>query len=95
MFRDLHSRRGVAECLAGLAALALADEDGTRAARLWGAAEALREAAGIAMWAADQIEYERQLAMLRAGMDAHTLSAAWAAGRARSPEQAISEALQP
>ena len=53
-FRNYRSRRGVAECLAGLAAVALAQGDGTRAARLWGAAEALREAAGTAMWAADQ-----------------------------------------
>jgi hypothetical protein len=46
------------------------------------------------MWAADQIEYQRQLAMLRAGLDHQALAAAWAAGRALSPEQAIAEALQ-
>jgi predicted ATPase/DNA-binding SARP family transcriptional activator len=93
-FRNQHSRRGVAECLAGLAAVALAQEDGARAARLWGAAEALRETAGVAMWAADQIEYERQLTMLRAGLDEPVLAAAWAAGRALPPEQAIAEELR-
>jgi hypothetical protein len=92
-FRDQRSQRGVAECLAGLAAVALAYEDGTRAARLWGAAEALREAAGVAMWAADQVEYERQRAALDAGMDERALAAAWAAGRALSLDQAIAEAL--
>ncbi len=85
---------GMSWCLAGLGGVAALDEEPERAARMWGAAEALREAAGVAMWAADQVEYERQLAMLRAGMDAHTLSAAWAAGRALPSEQAIAEALQ-
>jgi len=94
-FREQRSQRGVAECLAGLAAVAQAREDGTRAARLWGAAEALREAAGVAMWAADRVEYERQIAALRAGMDERALAEAWAAGRALPPEQAIAEALQP
>jgi predicted ATPase/DNA-binding SARP family transcriptional activator len=94
MFRNQHSRRGVAECLAGLAAVALAQEDRARAARLWGAAETLRETAGVAMWAADQIEYERQLTMLRAGLDEPALAAAWDAGRALPPEQAIAEELR-
>jgi predicted ATPase/Tfp pilus assembly protein PilF len=93
-FRSNRSQRGVAEGLAGLAAVALAQEDGIRAARLWGAAEALREAAGVAMWAADQVEYERQLAMLRAGLDEGALDGAWAAGHALPREQAIAEALQ-
>jgi predicted ATPase/DNA-binding SARP family transcriptional activator len=93
-FRDQHSRRGMAECLAGLAALALAHEDGTRAARLWGAAEALRETAGAAMWAADRVEYERQLTMLHAELDEQALAAAWAAGRALPPEQVIAEAKE-
>jgi hypothetical protein len=74
--------------------VALAQHDGTRAARLWGAAEALREAAGTAMWAADQAEYERQRAALEAKMDAIALANAWSAGRELPPEQAIAEALQ-
>ncbi|HEU5097404.1 MAG TPA: tetratricopeptide repeat protein [Roseiflexaceae bacterium] len=91
-FRATRSRRGVAECLAGMAAVALASEDATRAARLWGAAEALREAAGVALWAADRIEHERQLAKLRARLGEAALADAWAAGRALTPEQAIGEA---
>ncbi len=45
------------------------------------------------MWTADRVEYERHLAALRTQIDEPTLAAAWAAGRARSPEQAIAEAL--
>jgi tetratricopeptide (TPR) repeat protein len=93
-FRDHRSQRGVTECLAGLAALALAQEDGIRAARLWGAAEALRENADVAMWAADLVEYQRQLARLRDRLDEQSLAAAWAAGRALPAELAIAEALQ-
>jgi predicted ATPase/DNA-binding SARP family transcriptional activator len=93
-FRDGRSQRGIAECLAAFAAAALAGDRGTRAARLWGAGEALREAAGVAMWAADQIEYDRQVAALRTKLDQGSLAAAWAAGRALAPEQAIAEALQ-
>jgi predicted ATPase/DNA-binding SARP family transcriptional activator/uncharacterized protein HemY len=92
-FRANRSRRGVAECLAGLAAVALGHGDGLRAARLWGAAEALREAAGVALWAADRIEYERRLTTLHAKLDTSALATAWAAGRTLTPEQAIAEAL--
>jgi predicted ATPase/DNA-binding SARP family transcriptional activator len=93
-FRANRSRRGVAECLAGLAAVALASGHGPRAARLWGAAEALRQAAGVAQWAADQAEHERRMPLLRGALGADALAAAWAAGRALTPEQAIGEALQ-
>jgi predicted ATPase/DNA-binding SARP family transcriptional activator len=92
-FRANRSRRGIAECLAGLAAIAVASEDATRAARLWGAAEALREAAGVALWAADRIEYERGLTTLQSQLGSDALAAAWAAGRALTSEQAIGEAL--
>jgi predicted ATPase/DNA-binding SARP family transcriptional activator len=92
-FRENRSRRGVAECLAGFAAVALSDQDATRAARLWGAAEALRESAGVALWAADRIEYERRLDILHDTLNEPALAATWAAGRALTPEQAIAEAL--
>jgi tetratricopeptide (TPR) repeat protein len=93
-FRELRSRRGIAECLDGLAATALAGEDPERAARLWGAAEALREAAGAVMWLADRNEYEPRTTYLHARLDAAELRRAWAVGRALPLDQAIAEALQ-
>jgi predicted ATPase/DNA-binding SARP family transcriptional activator len=93
LFRELGSRRGIAECLDAFAATAMTGDDVERAARLWGAAEALREAAGAVMWLADRNEYERHIARLGARLDADVLLAAWAAGRALSVDEVIAEAL--
>jgi predicted ATPase/DNA-binding SARP family transcriptional activator len=95
LFREIKSRRGIAECLAGFAALSMAHGRLGRAAQLWGAAEAQRESAGVVMWAADRVAYERQLDLLGARLDASSLDLAWAAGRALTAEQAIAEALAP
>src|SRR5262249_50051490 len=93
LFRELGSRRGIAECLDALAAVALAGGLAVRAARLWGAAEGLREATGATMWFADRIEYERHLARLHSVLDADTLAGAWSAGRALAFDRAIAESL--
>ncbi|HEY8598404.1 MAG TPA: helix-turn-helix domain-containing protein [Thermomicrobiales bacterium] len=67
---------------------------GRPAARLFGAAEALREWTGVAMpSAASRAAYEQQLAALRAQLDAATLADEWAAGRAMPLDAAIAEAL--
>jgi predicted ATPase/DNA-binding SARP family transcriptional activator len=94
LFRELNSDRGLAECLEAFAALALARGDLARSARLFGAAEARREASGAARWAADQVEYQRDSTTLRARMPAASLSSAWAAGRALAPDRAAAEALE-
>ena len=80
-FRAQRSERGVAEALAGLAAVAAVQGRWQHAARLWGQAEALREAAGAAPWPADQLELRRYVALARAAADAATFDAAWQAGR--------------
>ncbi len=67
---------------------------GEHAARLFGAAEALRERSGMAIRFAPWHElYERHLEALRAQLDADELAAAWAEGRALAPEEAVAEAL--
>jgi ATP/maltotriose-dependent transcriptional regulator MalT len=67
---------------------------GERAARLFGAAEALRERTGLAIRFAPWHElYERHLEALRAQLDADELAAAWAEGRALASEEAVAEAL--
>jgi tetratricopeptide (TPR) repeat protein len=62
------------------------------AARLWGAAERLREASGLIMDAFERDTHERALASARA-LGEERFAAAWAAGRALTLEQAIAEAL--
>lgn len=86
------NQAGIAECLAGIAAVVAAQGEGGRGARLFGAAEALRESLGAAIWPANQIEYDRSLAQLRALLDEATFEVAWAEGRAMPTERAIAEA---
>ncbi|HEY3227848.1 MAG TPA: tetratricopeptide repeat protein [Roseiflexaceae bacterium] len=93
IFEELGMNRGVAEGLAGLAALAAVKRQPERAARLWGAAEALHETIGTPTWPADGIEHDRYQKIVRTQLDERTFAAAWAAGRALTPEQVIAEAL--
>ena len=101
--REIGDRGGIAWCLEKLAEIALTvgqrespsrrAEAFQRAARLFGAAAALREPLGSVIDLADQPEYERQVAMLQAQLDERTFTTAWAQGRAMRLEQAIPEAL--
>jgi DNA-binding SARP family transcriptional activator len=67
-----------------------------QAARLWGAAEALRERMGMSFSHFDLAAsgYEQHLAAVRSALDEASFEAAWAEGRAMSPEQAIEYALE-
>jgi predicted ATPase len=94
MFRILGNNRGLAECLAGLAGLAANQGRSQRAARLLGAAEALLRASGGAWWPADRVEYERNLATIRAALTEEAFAAAWAEGQAMTQERAIAYASE-
>jgi hypothetical protein len=77
-----------------IAALAADRGQPKDAARMFGAAEALREATGLTIeHAAPRALYEQHLAALRAQLDPDTLAAAWAEGRAMPLADAIAEAL--
>ena len=65
-----------------------------RAARLFGAAELLYEASVTRLEYPDQVEYDRNVAAVRAQLDEATFAAAWAEGRAMTLEQAIDYARQ-
>ncbi len=64
-----------------------------RAARLWGAAQALREAIGAPLPPNDQEEYEGDVAAARAILGEAEFAAVWEEGRALTLEQAIEYAL--
>ena len=91
--RDQGHLPGVAEGLAGLAAVAGAQGQLARAARLFGAAEALREQVQPMVWPAERFEWNQHVAALRARLDLTTLTGAWADGRAMTVEQAVDYAL--
>jgi DNA-binding CsgD family transcriptional regulator len=68
--------------------------DHRRAALLFGASEALREAVGTFVLPLYRAEYDRGVAATRTGLDEATLSAAWSEGRAMTPDEAIEYALK-
>jgi predicted ATPase/transcriptional regulator with XRE-family HTH domain len=85
--------RGIARCLTGIARL-VADQGGLdEAARLLGAADAIGRSDGAVPAPDDRSRCERAAAAVEAALPEETFAAAWASGRALSPEQAVTEAL--
>ncbi len=100
LFAELGNKIGIAECLEGLASEAVgeAKSDGNahkpeKAARLLGAAEALREAASTPLPPYRRADYDRDLAAARAQLDDPVFRAAWEAGRSMTMERAVAYAL--
>jgi predicted ATPase/class 3 adenylate cyclase len=88
---ELGDRLGTPYFAEGLAKLSAMRSRPVRAAKLWGAAEALREQMGVSPSKFDRAnsDYERDLALVRSALDKATFEAAWAEGRAMSFEQAV------
>jgi non-specific serine/threonine protein kinase len=96
LLRTIGTRRvGIAMCLEGLAAAAVMQEQPERAARLFGAAEALRDTIHAPLPPTYRADYDRQMSHLRARLEETALTAAWAEGRAMTIEEAIECALEP
>jgi non-specific serine/threonine protein kinase len=97
VLRELKDIVGTFYTILGLAGVAAWRGEGARSARLWGAAEALREAAGFTMspWTVSNMAYERHLAHARSQLDEAAWEAAWSEGREMTPEQALDYALEP
>jgi non-specific serine/threonine protein kinase len=92
--QETGEREGVATALAGLAAAAGGQGQHLSAARLFGAAERLRETLGVPLSPTDRSSYEQAVVALRAELDEATFLGAWAEGRAMTLEQAIVTATQ-
>ena len=80
---------GIFECLAGLATT---DGNHPLAARLFGAADALRQRMGLVRFRIYDAECEAALAVLRNAMGDKAFDAAWAEGAALGIEEAIAYA---
>jgi DNA-binding CsgD family transcriptional regulator/tetratricopeptide (TPR) repeat protein len=91
--QELESGEPLARCLEGLASMAGTKAEGVRAARLYGAAKALRSAIGAPLPPVDRTDYERHLAAARGKLDENSWEMAWAEGQAMAFEQAIEYAL--
>jgi len=93
LYRELGDRRGMAECLESLAGAAAAAAQGERAARLFGAADGLRERIKAPLPLSDRPAYDRALAVARSHLPEAEFAAANAQGRELPLEEAISEAM--
>jgi hypothetical protein len=91
--RAIGARALVAEGLEGLAWMADAGGQAQRAARLGGAAQALREALGMPLRLYQRAVHEQAVAGMRAALGEEGFAAAWAEGRALPPDEAIAAAL--
>jgi non-specific serine/threonine protein kinase len=90
---ELGDKGGYPWSLEAFARLA-APEDPERAARWWGAAEALRESLGLPLPPNEREEYDRKRSAARKALGEEPFATAWAEGRAMTPEQAVADALQ-
>lgn len=91
---ELGDGGNIVACLKGLGSVAVTTSRFERAARLWGATEALSAGAEIAQYAytLDQTLYNEMLERARAKLPAEVWAAAWNAGRELTQQQAIAYA---
>jgi hypothetical protein len=87
------SRWGIAWRLEGFAAIAVEEGGPGRAARLYGAAEALLEAGGTMLDPIDRHGYAEWVAAAREQLGEADFRRAWAEGRAMTTREAVDYAL--
>jgi predicted ATPase/DNA-binding CsgD family transcriptional regulator/transcriptional regulator with XRE-family HTH domain len=92
--QELGNKDRVAEGIEGLAAVVGAQGRLRQAAWLFGAAEVLRETIDAPIAPPDRATYDRNVAAVRAQLDAVTFELAWADGRAMPPAQVIAAQRQ-
>ena len=94
MFRELGQRQEITGALEGLARAAQAEERLPQAARLYGAAQGLRDALSSPLAPNEQPQHETLLAALKQSLGPTAFQSAWDAGHVLSWEQAAAEALR-
>ncbi|HEY8283074.1 MAG TPA: tetratricopeptide repeat protein [Chloroflexota bacterium] len=90
LWRHVGQQSEIATCLEGLAEAACALGHATHAARLLGAAAALRDRLGVPVPPADRPVYERTVMAVNSALE-HAFLPAWEAGHALSPDQITRE----
>ena len=94
---EIGNEADIAHCLEGLASMYGAEGKTVRAARLWGAEEAVLEKLEDAVYTyvPDRALHRSQVAAARSQLEEAAWTAAWTEGRAMSLEQAVEYALEP
>jgi predicted ATPase len=93
VWQKLGHRSAIAHQLESFGFVAKMQQQQQRAARLFAAAEVLREKIGIPMNPEEYIEYSGEVTHLRANMDEKIFASVWAEGRAMTLEQAVAYAI--
>jgi hypothetical protein len=89
MFRRLGNKRGIAECLAGLAGLTARQGHAQKGAIMLGAAESLLHATGADWWPADRQEVERNKEAIRSMLGEIEFASATKKGQGMTLEGAL------
>jgi hypothetical protein len=95
IWREVGDRGGIADSLEGLAQTCLRAAAPDRAARIWGAAERLRQEIGAPLPPGERPRHDHQVAVARAAIaDDAAFDRAWQEGLALTLEQAMDLASQ-
>ncbi|MCC6176269.1 MAG: hypothetical protein IT305_13260 [Chloroflexi bacterium] len=92
-FQRAGDRRGVTECVIGLAGVLAGQGRLEQAARLWGAGEVGLEQVLASLWPSNRVDYDRTIAAVRQQLDEAVFVAFWSVGRGLSLDEAVEEAL--
>ena len=93
IYWDWGNKRYIAQGLEPLADVAMVCQQYKHAARLLGAAEAIRQSSGADLFPFQTEDYKRSLDFLRSKLDESTLSTRWAEGQIMNVKQAVEYAL--
>jgi tetratricopeptide (TPR) repeat protein len=93
LLAELEFKDVIGYCFEGLAAVLAFTGEGEPAARLLGAAEALRESLGVELAPAERETHEETAAAVRDGIGEERFSAVWRQGRELALDEAIAHAL--
>ena len=93
IFYEKHSHWDIADVLEVLAAVATARDDPREAARLFGAAEALRDLLKTPLPPSEREPYEQRVVNARTKLDGTEFAMAWSVGRAMNLKEAVEHAL--
>jgi tetratricopeptide (TPR) repeat protein len=93
LWQELKDGWGIADALVGFVDVAAMTGQAERAARLLGAAEALYQAAGVALPPYDRPNYERAMTTTRASLGDEVFASLRTEGRGLVIEEVIAEAL--
>jgi hypothetical protein len=98
MAQEIGDKELIASGLEGLASVVAVQGEPVWASRLWGTAEALREAIGAPLQPVEQVAYDNAVAAVRGDLGEETFAQTWREGRAMRAEQVLTtheRAIQP